>query len=137
MAHVHGAAVKTAAHHHAAMEHAASGAAAITAPMPATGHAMTKAAQYTGAAAGLAVATQTTTGKGFMSILAKHPLLVFSLGAATGYLAHKYRKEIIEAATRATEQGKDFVLHQKENLEDLVAEYKESADDAGSEGKPA
>lgn len=137
MAHVHGAAAKPAAHHHATMDHAAKSVTTITAPMPVAGHDMAKAAQYTGAAAGLAAATQTTTGKGFMSILAKHPLLVFSLGVATGYLVHKYRKEIIETATRATEQSKDFVLHQKENLEDLVAGYKESADDAGSEGKPA
>ncbi len=68
-----------------------------------------------------------------MSILAKHPLLVFGLGVAAGFYAHKYRKEIIESATLATGKGKDFVLHQKENLEDLVAECKECADDASTE----
>ena len=137
MAHVHGAAASTAAHHHATMQHATSGAAAIKGHTPSASHSVAKAAQYTGAAVGVAVATQTSTGKSFMSILAKHPVLVFSLGVATGYLVHKYRKEIIASATRVTEQGKDFVLHQKENLEDLVAESRESADDAGSEGKPA
>jgi hypothetical protein len=68
-----------------------------------------------------------------MSILAKHPIVVFGLGVATGYFVHKYRKEIIDSATQLTEKGKDFVLNQKENLEDLVAECKESADDAGTE----
>ena len=67
-----------------------------------------------------------------MSVLSKHPLLVFGLGLATGYLIHKYRKEIIGNATRMTEQGKDFVLHHRENLEDLVAECKECADDEGA-----
>jgi hypothetical protein len=137
MAHVHGAAAKTAAHHHAAMQHTAHGAAAMARDLPsATQHAV-KAAHITGAAAGLAATTQTATGKSVMSILAKHPVLVFSLGMAAGYLVHKYRKEIIESATRLTEQGKDFVLHQKENLEDLVAECKECADDAGSETAPS
>lgn len=60
-----------------------------------------------------------------MSVFSKHPLLVFTLGVATGFFAHKYRKEIIASATRATELGKDFVMHQKENLEDLVSECQE------------
>lgn len=137
MAHVHGAAVKTAAHHHAAMGHTAPGAAAITNHLSSAAHHAAKAAPITGAAVGLAATTQTTTGKSFMSILAKHPILVFSLGVAAGYLAHKYRKEIIDSATRVTEKGKDFVLHQRENLEDLVAECKECADDAHGEAPPA
>lgn len=68
-----------------------------------------------------------------MSILAKHPIVVFGLGVATGYFVHKYRKEIIDSATQLTEKGKDFVLNQKENLEDLVADYKERSDDSSSE----
>jgi len=38
---------------------------------------------------------------------------------------YKYRKEIISSATKTIDAGKDFVLHQKENLEDIVAEAKE------------
>ena len=88
------------------------------------------------AAMGTAAAAATThTGRSFMSILTKHPLVVFGLGVVAGYYAHKYRKEIILSATSVTEKGKDFVLHQKENLEDLVAECKECADDESSEGK--
>lgn len=139
MAHVHGAAgaAKTAMDHAAmghgagAMESMMEGMASghMMANMPMHGASLAKGAAATGAA----VAVTTQSGRGFMSILAKHPLLVFGLGLATGYLVHKYRKEIIGTATRMTEQGKDFVLHQKENLEDLVAECKECAEE---EGKP-
>jgi hypothetical protein len=68
------------------------------------------------------------TGKSLMSKLAKHPLLILGIGIATGYYAHKYRKEIISSVSSASEKGKDFVLQQKENLEDMVAETKESED---------
>ena len=107
MAHVHGAAAKIATH-------TAHG-----------GHAAAQTLQHAGVATGIVAATQTHTGKGFMSVLSKHPVLVFSLGVVTGFFAYKYRKEIIATATRAGELGKDFVMHQKENLEDLVAECQE------------
>ncbi|MGZ8216168.1 hypothetical protein [Methylomagnum sp.] len=136
MAHVHGAAAaaKTAgahaAHaHHAA--HAAHGASNMGAMMEHAGHMLASAPKHaaTGAVVGAAtVAATTQSGKSLMSILARHPLLIFSAGIAVGYLAHKYRKEIIENATRATEKGKDFVLQQRENLEDLVAECKDCAE---------
>lgn len=57
----------------------------------------------------------------------KHPLLVFGLGVAAGYFVYKYRKEIIGGATKVVDSSKDFVLHQKENLEDIVAESKEES----------
>lgn len=60
-----------------------------------------------------------------MSKVAKHPVLVFGLGMVAGYFVYKYRKEIISSATKTIDAGKDFVLHQKENLEDIVAEAKE------------
>lgn len=68
-----------------------------------------------------------------MSTLTRHPIIVFGLGVAAGYYIHKYRKEIIDGATRMSEQGKDFVLHQKENLEDLVAECKECREEEGKQ----
>lgn len=113
MAHIHGAAAKAVSH----SVHAAHGAATLT------------KAKHVGAVAGIAAASQTQTGKGLMSVFSKHPLLVFTAGIAAGYFAHKYRKEIIASATRATELGKDFVMHQKENLEDLVAECQECPDE--------
>ncbi|WP_225616350.1 hypothetical protein [Methylomonas albis] len=72
----------------------------------------------------LATATVNTGGK-LMTKLAKHPLLVFGAGMVAGYFVYKYRKEIISNATKTIDAGKDFVLHQKENLEDIVAEAKE------------
>lgn len=68
------------------------------------------------------------SGKSLMSKLTKHPLLILGIGIAAGYYAHKYRKEIISSVNSAGEKGKDFVLQQKENLEDMVAETKESED---------
>ena len=53
------------------------------------------------------------------------PLLVFAAGVTTGYLLHKYRREIIQAVTKAADMGRDFVLQQKESLDDLVAEAQE------------
>jgi len=38
---------------------------------------------------------------------------------------HKYRREIIQAVTKAADMGRDFVLQQKESLDDLVAEAQE------------
>jgi len=65
------------------------------------------------------------TGGKLMSKLAKHPVLVFGLGVAAGYVVYKYRKEIVSSVSKASDAGKDFVLQQKENLEDIVAETKE------------
>ncbi len=65
------------------------------------------------------------SGGKLMSKLAKHPVLVFGLGIAAGYVVYKYRKEIVSSVGKATDAGKDFVLQQKENLEDIVAETKE------------
>jgi hypothetical protein len=141
MAHIHGAAgaAKVAAEH-AMMGHATmnSGAGHVGTMMTAVKHALpvgehtallTKGAIATGAVATAAVHTRGS----FMSLLAKHPLIVFSLGVTAGYFVHKYRKEIIATASRVTEQGKDFVLQQKENLEDLVSECKECQENQGKE----
>lgn len=66
------------------------------------------------------------SGSKIMSIAVKNPIVVFGLGLASGFLIHKYRKEIIASTTKVVDAGKDFVLQQKENLEDLVAETKEN-----------
>jgi uncharacterized membrane protein len=72
----------------------------------------------------LATAT-VNTGSKLMSKAAKHPVAVFGLGMLAGYFVYKYRKDIIASASKTIDAGKDFVLHQKENLEDIVAEAKE------------
>ncbi|MFN6960732.1 MAG: hypothetical protein ACK4N6_00690 [Rhodocyclaceae bacterium] len=68
-------------------------------------------------------------GKGLIGGLLRNPLVIFATGLAAGYLLFRYQKEIVETATKLTGMGKDFVAHQKENLEDLIAETK-SPDDA-------
>ena len=78
-----------------------------------------------GVATAVAASAIIQTGKGVVITLARHPLVMFSLGIAAGYLAHKYRKEIISVTSKTAEQGKDFVLRQKENLKDLLAETEE------------
>jgi hypothetical protein len=57
---------------------------------------------------------------------------MFTLGATAGYFAYKYRKEIVDAAMRASEKGKDYVLNRKETLEDLVEEAKDRGEGAAS-----
>lgn len=68
-------------------------------------------------------ATGYAAGKGLLGgTLLRSPLVLLAAGAAAGYLLFKYEKEIILALSKATGMGKDFVLHQKENLDDLMAE---------------
>jgi hypothetical protein len=74
---------------------------------------------------GSIVSSTVHTGSKLMSNVAKHPVLVFGLGMVAGYLVYKYRKEIIASTSSVVDAGKDFVLQQKENLEDIVAESKE------------
>ena len=77
------------------------------------------------AATGTLVAVSShNTRQGVVKTLLRNPLVMFGLGLAAGFLIHKYRREIIDTATRVGEQGRDFVLQQRENLEDLVAECK-------------
>lgn len=68
-------------------------------------------------------------GAGFAagrSLLFRSPLMLLAggvaAGIAAGFLLHKYEKEIIEGLSKASGMGKDFALHQKENLADLMAE---------------
>lgn len=74
---------------------------------------------------GSAASVTVHSGSKLVGKAKKHPLIVFGLGLAAGYLIYKYRKEIISGATKAVDSGKDFVQNQKENLEDIVAESKE------------
>lgn len=82
-----------------------------------------------GVATAVAASTIIQTGKGVISTLARHPFVMFSLGIAAGYFAHKYRKQIISITNKTAEQSKDFVLRQKENLKDLLAETQEDAEE--------
>lgn len=66
-------------------------------------------------------------GKGLLGAgtsLLRNPFVFLAAGIAAGYLLFKYEKEIIQTVGKLTGMGKDFVAHQKENLEDLIAETK-------------
>lgn len=76
--------------------------------------------------AGTLAAASVNSGGKLMSKAAKHPILVFGLGVVAGYFLCKYRKEIISSATKTMDTGKDFILQQKESLEDIVSEVKET-----------
>jgi hypothetical protein len=82
---------------------------------------MAKGATATGAV----VTAGSSAGRSFVRKILKHPLVLLGLGIAVGYTVHKYRREIIDAANRVAERGKDFVLQQRESLEDIVAESRE------------
>lgn len=66
-------------------------------------------------------------GKGLLGGLLRAPLLFAAAGLAAGYLIHKHEKEIVETISKVTGMGKDFMLHQKENLDDLIAEAQSPA----------
>lgn len=68
-----------------------------------------------------------SAGKGLLGgALLRNPLTLLAVGAAggiaAGFLLFKYQKEIVDGLSKATGMGKDFALHQKENLNDLMAE---------------
>jgi hypothetical protein len=56
-----------------------------------------------------------------MSLLTKHPLLVFTLGFAAGFYLHKHRKELIEAAMQGSAKAREAVQKTTADMEELVA----------------
>jgi len=70
---------------------------------------MVPRAMTAGAATGAAVTAASATGRSLLGRMGTHPLVLFGAGVALGYLIHKYREEIIQKASQAAEQGKDFV----------------------------
>jgi hypothetical protein len=76
-------------------------------------------------AAGGYAAGRGLLGAGFG--LLRNPLMFLAAGLTAGYLLHKYEKEIVAAVSQATGMGQDFLLHQKENLDDLVASAQSGA----------
>lgn len=84
-----------------------------------------------GVVTAVAASTIIHAGKGVMSALARHPLVMFTLGIGAGYFAHKHRKKIISITSDTVEQSKDFVLRRKENLKDLLEEAREDTEEKG------
>lgn len=94
-------------------------------PPPSRGEALVK-----GVFMGIVISGVTHASKSITSVLIRHPITLFSTGVVTGYLTHKYRKEIIAAGSRTAAESKNFVLRQKENLLDLIAESREHEADS-------
>jgi hypothetical protein len=85
---------------------------------------------------GATMAAGLAAGSGLVrATLFRNPLVLIAGGIAAGYLFHKYEKEIALALAKASDAGKDFVLKQKESLNDLVAEARQAEADAGTAGK--
>lgn len=70
------------------------------------------------------------TGQGIVGSLARSPLLLFSVGVVAGYFTHKYRKEIITITSKTAEQGKDFIVRQKEHVQEMLAQSQEDEAEA-------
>lgn len=84
-------------------------------------------------AQGAMMAAGVAAGRGLLgATLFRNPLLLLAGGIVAGYLVHKYEREIVLAATKATGMGRDFVLRQKENLNDLVAEAQQAEAQEGA-----
>ena len=131
MAHIHGVqkAVAQGAGHaaHEAMGHGMAHLVKVGAGHPASAltlHHLAGGAAESGAAV---VTAGSHTGRSLMGRIFRHPVVLFGLGVAVGYTIHKYRKEIILAANDAAEKSKDFVLQQRESLEDILEEGKDQA----------
>lgn len=97
-------------------------------------------------AKGAAVAaTGFAAGRGLLGFtLLRNPLTLLAAGVATGvaagFLLHKYEKEVIEGLSKLSGMGKDFAQHQKENLNDLMAEAQDKVEGVApppAEEKPA
>lgn len=86
-----------------------------------------------GAVMGMIISGITHASRGITGVLVKHPLALFSSGLITGYLTHKYRKEIIVLGCKTAEESKNFVLRQKENLGDFLAEIQEESQESKKE----
>ncbi|MCQ8116603.1 hypothetical protein [Methylomonas rosea] len=80
-----------------------------------------------GVVMGIVISGLTHASKSITRALIRHPLALFSGGVLAGYLAHKHRKDIIVLGSRTAEESRNFVLRQRENLGDLIAEIKEES----------
>ena len=87
-------------------------------------------------------ATGFAAGRGLLgTTLLRNPLALLAVGAvggiAAGFLLFKYQKEIVDGLSKVTDMGKDFALHQKENLNDLMATAEEKLEGQAPPPAPA
>lgn len=60
--------------------------------------------------------------------VAKQPIVLFGLGIVSGYLTHKYRKEILAISSHTAQQSKEFIVQQKQHIENMLDEIRHSQD---------
>lgn len=108
-------------------------------------HMMGQAGQMMGhpmATGAMMAATGFAAGRGLLgTTLLRNPLALLAIGAAggvaAGFLLFKYQKEITEGLSKVTGMSKDFALHQKENLNDLMATAEEKLEGRATPPAPA
>lgn len=79
-----------------------------------------------GIAVGVTVSVILHTGKQLVGTVAKNPTVVFGLGFALGWFAHRHRKAIIAIADNAAGQGRAFVKRQQATIEELLSDAEEN-----------
>jgi hypothetical protein len=79
----------------------------------ASDHVLTTDMLIKGVITGIVASTITQTGRKVLRKVAKSPVVVFGLGFATGYWAHKHRRKIIARSKTIAAEGKEFLNRQK------------------------
>ena len=74
-----------------------------------------------GIVTGVSASIITHTGRKLAQNLFRNPVFMFGLGLASGYLAHKYRKEILVATNSAAQKGSQIALRQGERLKKIFS----------------
>jgi hypothetical protein len=76
---------------------------------------------------GIVVSAVTHTARGITGFIVRQPVAMFALGLVSGYFVHKYRNEFVYVADHTVEHSKQFLLRQKESLNDLMTEAEQYA----------
>ena len=76
----------------------------------------------------IVVSTIIHAGRGIIVSATKKPIIMFGLGVVAGYFIHKYRKNIVSASRTTLEESRDFLLRQKEHVQERLADNSDEAD---------
>ena len=80
----------------------------------------------------IVVSTIIHAGRGIVVSATRKPVIMFGLGIVAGYFVHKYRKEIASASRQTLEESRDFLLRQKEHLQDRLEENRDEVNTSKS-----
>ncbi|MDT4332523.1 hypothetical protein ACQE3E_18710 [Methylomonas sp. MED-D] len=78
-----------------------------------------------GVVMGIVISGISHASRSIAKAFVRRPLGLFVAGIASGYFAHKYRKELLTVSGRTAVESRNFILRQKENLGDLIAEIRD------------